>query len=356
MLQLSPAKEKLIQYIQENPQATVVKMVDYFGISKQAMHRHLLELIDLGLISKQGQPPRVYYSTRTPILNYGNKETDERFKGFITIDPSGMEKGWFAFENWCIKRGFDIENYSKIYLETIAKYEKYNNYLGLIDATGKIGDTFKNNCFVDECFYGYFSAIEIFGKTGIYAQMLYSKQSGDKENMKKLFPLVLGKIISLIKNTKDNHKIDAIGFIPPTVPRKVQFMREFEKYLDQELNKKLGLYLPKIEIIKIRNEFIVPQKTLTKPSDRVENAQNTFVVDFIPKCKNILLIDDFVGSGSTFNFVGKKIKQKLEKNQKNILNLKKLKNLVKITCFAIAGTPNGIVNKEIKKFEVINEA
>ncbi|PIR58402.1 MAG: hypothetical protein COU70_01010, partial [Parcubacteria group bacterium CG10_big_fil_rev_8_21_14_0_10_35_15] len=81
-----------------------------------------------------------------------------------------------------------------------------------------------------------------------------------------------------------------VGFIPPTVKREVQLMKELENGLD--------LKISKLGITKVKTPITVPQKTLSKLEDRVENAKMTFVVSEKMLCKNILLIDDAVGSGA----------------------------------------------------------
>lgn len=55
---------------------------------------------------------------------------------------------------------------------------------------------------------------------------------------------------------------------------------------------------------------MVPQKTLTKLEDRIENAKNTIFVDDRQVHDNILLIDDAVGSGATLNETALQIKRK----------------------------------------------
>ncbi|EKE15796.1 MAG: hypothetical protein ACD_11C00105G0021 [uncultured bacterium] len=84
-----------------------------------------------------------------------------------------------------------------------------------------------------------------------------------------------------------------MGFIPPTVKREVQFMKELEK------NLRLGVR--KVSIVKVKTQVSVPQKTLSKLEDRIENAKKTIIVDEVGEFKNILLIDDAVGSGATLN-------------------------------------------------------
>ncbi len=327
----SPTKIKILQYLTLNPQSSVINIVDHFGISKQAIHKHLLELINQKLIKKEGLPPRVFYSLNSEfkiILTDAVSSRKEVVNNFLIITPSGGKlTGYEAFSKWCNDRNYNIDQQMSIYEKTINEYSQYSMN-GLINATKKMEETFVP-CYADECYYGNFSAIEIFGKTGIYAQMLYAKQSGNKKNMLEIFPDIKNKIDWIIQAKG----IGAVCFVAPTVNRKIQLMSELEKYLN--------LTLPKVKITKIQNEFTVPQKTLTKISDRQENAESTFVVERVPAVKNILLIDDFVGSGSSFNYIAKKIKQKHSCN---------------ILAFAIAGTPNGVINHDLKKFEVINEA
>jgi len=92
--------------------------------------------------------------------------------------------------------------------------------------------------------------------------------------------------------------------------------------------------LPIINLQKIKTELIIPQKTLSKIEDRVENASQTIMVNDTRSYKNILLIDDAVGSGATINETAKKLREK--KIAKN-----------KIFGLAITGS--------FKGFEVISE-
>ena len=125
--------------------------------------------------------------------------------------------------------------------------------------------------------------------------------------MRELSDDIKPRIDEMIKK----HKIDGIGFIPPTVKREVQFMRELEKNLKEKLRR--------VSIVKVKSEIMVPQKTLTKLNDRIENARNTIIVDERGSFENILLIDDAVGSGATLNETALQIKQK--KIAKNVIGL-----------------------------------
>ena len=90
--------------------------------------------------------------------------------------------------------------------------------------------------------------------------------------------------------------------MPPTVKREVQLMKELEKHLNLEIDI--------IKVVKIKTPIIIPQKTLNKLEERIENAKKTFVVEGAKNYKNILIIDDAVGSGATLNEIAFQIKEK----------------------------------------------
>jgi len=92
--------------------------------------------------------------------------------------------------------------------------------------------------------------------------------------------------------------------------------------------------LPEIKLVKAyAGEIPVAQKGLKKLEERIENARETiYPQDMNIKFKHVLLIDDAVGSGSTFNEVAKKLKHQ---------------GVNKISGFAIVGS--------LKGFSVIQE-
>jgi phosphoribosylpyrophosphate synthetase len=206
------------------------------------------------------------------------------------------------------------------YVSIYNKYEKLKE-AGVISGQSKMDDTFGELLCIDDVFYADFYAWEIFGKTKLGQLLLYSKQSQDKKMMKE----VVGEIEATVKKIIKTKKIDAVGFIPPTVRRQTQFMKMLQKYLN--------IALPVVEIIKVQTDVITPQKTLNKLQDRIENANNTIFVKENNNYKNVLLIDDAVGSGATLNQVACKIKKK------NIAQ--------KVYGFAVTGS--------VKGFDVISE-
>jgi adenine/guanine phosphoribosyltransferase-like PRPP-binding protein len=65
----------------------------------------------------------------------------------------------------------------------------------------------------------------------------------------------------------------------------------------------------KIEKIpKIHGNLIVHQKSLKSTLERVENARETIFINDNQKYNKVLLIDDFISSGSTLNEIAKKLK------------------------------------------------
>ena len=317
--------QKIIDYIKEKGQASGRELTQYLGITSRAVRKQLNGLLDEKILYKIGKPPKVFYLLAENKKEVTETKIDSKTKKLITenfflITPSGERKeGVEAFIEWCQKRGEPVEKTAKEYAESLKKYAQYKKS-GLIDGGYKLKRTFKN-VYLDKVFYLDFYSIERFGKTKLGQLLLYAKQSQNQTLIDELVEKIKPRINSLIKK----YKIEAVGFIPPTVKREVQLMKELEK--------RLGLSLPTISLIKVKTTVTVPQKTLNKLEDRVENAKNTIILDDSRKYNNILLIDDALGSGATLNETAKKIKQQ---------------NLAKVIIgLAITGSFSG--------FEVISE-
>ena len=386
-------ERKILDFVQENFEVSTRDIVEFVAISPQATHKHLKKLVEQNKLKKMGNPPKVFYKMGNPqifsvfsdfrqsfitelftekqqiqqlktdkiklkqkiltgefilrsknfiedlpaqknIKTIRNEEIiDEILSEFLVISPEGeILNGLEAFDFWCKKRGFSLEYKLKEYLQIQEKYEKFKTQNGeFIVATEKFEQTFGTNKQVDEVYYCDFYSVEIFGKTKLGNLLLHGKQSQNIKIILQVCTEVRDRIVEFI----NQNKIDAVAFIPPTTPRKPQFMDEFAKILN--------LKLPIIKLEKIVNDIAIQQKTLKSSQDRIENAQNTIFVDEKREFKNILLLDDAVGSGSTFNEIAHKIRKK-----------KILKKNGKIFAIAIVGSANGIVDGS-KKFEVINE-
>lgn len=296
--------KRIIEYIGKKGQSTAKDLANYLGISSQALFKQLAKLLGKEKIYKIGKPPKVFYylNKKLPKNKIGYVDIDEKVKkvlesSFLTITPTGERKeGMEGFDFWCQKTKQPFEKTAKEYVKTLKKYENLKKN-GIIDGIKKLESSF-SKIYLNHIFYLDFYSIERFGKTKLGQMLLYAKQSQNKELIKELILDIEPQIRQLIKK----YNINAVGFIPPTVKRETQFMKELER--------NLLLHLPKIKIIKVKTEIAVPQKTLNKLEDRIENAQKTIVVDGDQKFKNILLVDDAVGSGATLNETAAQIKNR----------------------------------------------
>jgi predicted amidophosphoribosyltransferase/DNA-binding HxlR family transcriptional regulator len=304
--------DNILQYIRTNKQARPADLSDSIGVSLQMIHRSLKDLLEQRMIKKTGSAPRVFYSldknqdekSSHSVESEKTKVSKEQYeiidKNFYNLLPDGTEEyGFEAFIHWCNKRKYEIKQKAKEYVDAILPFEKLENEKYAIDVTSKIKTTFKDNVYLDELWYLYPYSIAIFGKTKISQLIFHAKQTQDIALMKRAFTIIENRIHQYI----DYIKPDAVAFIPPTVPRKKQIMKELKKFL--------SLHIPEIQIEKIKTGILVQQKTLKDLDDRVYNAKHTMVVTskVNKPYKKLLLIDDFTGSGSTLNQVAKKCKE-----------------------------------------------
>jgi hypoxanthine-guanine phosphoribosyltransferase len=294
--------QKIIEYIEKRGQAGANELADHLDITTRAVRKQLSTLLSENKIDKIGKAPKVFYVVslkKAAEVSHDISSELQRVieENFLIITPSGeREEGLRGFIYWCTKQQLPLGKTATEYTKTLKKYSQYKKG-GLIDGMHKMKTTFKQ-VFLDEIFYLDFYSIERFGKTKLGQLLLYAKQSQDKRLIKELIQDIAPQIHTLIKK----YKIDAVGFIPPTVKREVQLMREMER--------QLKLSIPSIKLVKVKTAIAVPQKTLTKLQDRVENAKKTIVVDDDRTYKKVLLIDDAMGSGATLNETAEKIKER----------------------------------------------
>lgn len=299
--------QKIVEYIKERGQVTGSELVDYLSITDRAVRKQLKKLLESSVVVKTGKPPKVYYSIR-PEINIDQKAYDH-FKSiekitkqiiidnFLYVTPRGtILEGLDGFLIWCQERKLDQAKTAMTYRKTVNKYRKYAKQ-GLIDGMYKMKSTF-DDVALDKVFYIDFYAIEMFGKTKLGQLLLFAKQSQSIKLINELSDIIKPSILKVIKE----HDIDGVGFIPPTIKRELQLVKQIQK--------RLNLDTRTLVINKVKTQVAVPQKTLSKIDDRVINAKETIVVEGNESYGNILLIDDAVGSGSTLNETAKKIRQK----------------------------------------------
>ncbi|WKZ29726.1 MAG: hypothetical protein QY314_02865 [Candidatus Dojkabacteria bacterium] len=295
----------ILQYIKERKEASAKEITDFLDISSRAVFKQLAKLTQERVLTKIGKPPKVFYKLieETPEIRESTDNaavyfTDEQERiiaeNFLYITPLGEYfEGINAFIKWCHDRSLNplqqADQYKKI-VEGINKSRKN----GLISAKSKIKSEFGKS-YLKEVYYLDFYAIPQFGKTKLGQLLLYAKQSQDKARIRMISEIAKPRIQSILQA----HRVNAVAFIPPTVKREIQFIKELER--------NLNISLPMIKVSKVKTPIIVPQKTLNKLEDRVLNARNTLVVDDQRVFKRVLLIDDAVGSGATLNETAKKL-------------------------------------------------
>lgn len=304
--------DKIIDYLKTHSQINTPELVEYLDITDRAVRKQLKSLLEKGVITKLGKAPRVYYSITD--LSIEVKDYAQAKASIIAVEVSNQKKGLIerefyyisargeihqgleGFIYWCKDRKLDYNKTAQRYIDTFLKYHHFEKD-GLIDGTNKLKSSF-DDVAVDRLFYVDFYSMEIFGKTKLGQMLLFAKQSQNRTLMNDLVEQIRPKVKKLIKE----YQVDGVGFVPPTVKRELQLMKQIEK--------KLALDNRILSINKIQTPVAVPQKTLNKIEDRIINARETITVDDNSMYNNILLIDDAVGSGSTINETAKKIKQK----------------------------------------------
>ncbi len=293
---------KIRDFIKKKKQVTAKEIEDHLMISRQAVHRQLRKLEESHLIERIGTAPKVYYyipdtEVVDSQIQFPARTAEFIQENYLYISPLGaVRPGVEGFLEWCESRKQSPKKTAEDYVKTLKEYQAYKKS-GLIDGLPKAKCTF-DKVYLSRLFYLDFYSIERFGKTELGQLLLYAKQSQNKRFIRDLGLQIKSKIQQLV----ETFEIDAVCFVPPTVKRQVQLMTELER--------QLRLDLPSVSIVKVSNAIAIPQKTLSKLADRVENARRTIVVDEKRTYKKILLIDDAVGSGATLNETAKQLKEK----------------------------------------------
>src|SRR3989344_2135332 len=293
--------ERVLAYLRQNGESRVVDILHHLQISKQALHKQLASLISSGQIQKRGKAPKVFYSlTKVSTQSEQVEAVEPALEKFVNehylnVTPDGRKlHGLEGFKVWCAKHKLPLEKTAREYRQTLGPYLKLRKN-NLLDGTKKIAGTFEK-MWLDKLYYIDFYSTPRFGKTKLGQLVLYAKQSQDRKIIAELIAEVMPKISVLA----ENGGYDAVGFVPPSIKREVQLMKELER--------SSNFNLPILKIEKIATPIRVPQKSLSKLEDRIENARATFVVTDKNHYKKVLLIDDAVGSGATLNELAAKIK------------------------------------------------
>lgn len=309
---MKPKKNALL-VLQENGARRPVELSQILGISAQAVHRQLKKLLDQGLIQKKGTPPTVFYEAITPVRSPTKKSKIEDAaldcidNNFSFLSNSGqLLLGLNGFEAWLTNTKQEkaaqslSKSYLKLHQEIYAK--KANN---LFNLKNKLKTTL-NKLYLNETYCSDFYSLPQFGKTHLGNLITAGKSGQNKDAIKEISELIKPQLESLIKNKN----IEAIAWTPHSISRKVMFLKELKKLLN--------INLTEIEVVKVfAGNIPIAQKSLSKLSDRIENASSTlYLKTQQTEAKNVLIIDDALGSGATMNEIARKIKKRL--NVKNV--------------------------------------
>ena len=300
------AEKLILKLFQQANDRTVVELVNETGVSKQLVHRILKLLVERGVLIKLGRSPKTIYRLvkETQLekpQNFLDPQQNEYLNtNFLLITETGIFlEGFEGFAHWCVKQKLPVEKTFKEFVTTRNKYEKYYTREGVIDGIEKLKNTSGfETVYLHKVFYLDFYAIERFGKTKLGTILHYAKQGQNKFLMQKLVHEIDGRVESFIMS----HSVDAVGFVPPTIKREIQLM--------QYIRNALNINVPEVKIQKISGIIPVPQKSLSKIDERINNADNTFAIFEKQQYHTVLLIDDAVGSGATLNQIAKKLLEK----------------------------------------------
>lgn len=305
---ITDTRLKILEYIRSHRQARAQDIYKTFKISRVATHKQLNKLLEKGLVIRVGRPPLVFYTPPPTAVVIKTREVEQlsEYKrqiidvNFLSITPDGkLLYGMAGFVYWAqqYQKNKSIEIVADEYVNKIQNQKKLFTPEGWIDATAKLLETFKETPITHLLFEDIYS-YRTFGRTKLAKLVMYAKQTGERGLIDQISDLAK----PLIERIIDKYNIEAIAFIPPTVPRPLQFMDELES--------RLKLKLPKIELVKVvPGDIPIPQKTLTSLEERIINAKDSIYLKGRPyEYKNVLLIDDVVGSGASFHETAKKLK------------------------------------------------
>ncbi|MBI3443577.1 hypothetical protein HY008_02815 [Candidatus Woesebacteria bacterium] len=329
----SSTRDRIIAYITYHGQARVYDLVRELRISNVAVHKQLNQLLKAGLLTREGKPPIVFYTfpSKEKVSSIETETLPEDTEGliaenFLSITPDGtLLYGLDGFNYWVEKYGKKTP-YGKIAHEYVALWKEQKKHFdqgGWIDATVKLTRSF-SEAYVDHLLFEDVYSYKVFGRTKLAKLVMYAKQVGARELIDQIAALAKPVIERIIRS----YSINAIAYIPPTVPRPLQFMDEFAS--------QLRLPLPEIDLVKvIPGDIPIPQKTLAGLHERMINARDSIYLKNTTELSyaNVLLLDDVVGSGASFHETAKKLK-----------TAKAGKNIV---AFALVGA--------IKGYDVIRE-
>lgn len=285
--------------------------------SRTIIHKYLKELVKQKKLKKVGKWPLTKYKIMNLELSTNNfVELDNILNSdfspdykitkilediFYKFTPEWKILQWFTgLKEWCNERKLDVEEKTTNYLSIYNHIQSLQDNCWLLNAKDTFWKHFEK-VYLDNMYYAdQYKRIE-FWRWKLAEMTFYAKTSQNKDLINQSIGEIMLKLECFIKN----EKFDAIAIIPWSIDRKNQLLQ----FLKIDLK---SLQIPFINVIKYyANNIAIPQKSLKTREQRIQNARNTIFVDDknIKKYKKVLLIDDFVWSGSTLNETASKLKQ-----------------------------------------------
>jgi biotin operon repressor len=307
-------------FITSDQQLSIAQMARTTGLSERIIHKYIKALVEKGILMKIGSAPRTSYQLssqaaallpirddkgvrddngiREETLNYTTITLLDQY--FLKFDADGTElKGYQGFVTWCQQRKLNIQDKADSYIKIIKHIDQIRNDCGLLDATQAFSKHV-DHMNLDLVYYADQYKWMDFGRGKLAELTFYAKQSQNRKLITQSIELYKNKLEYLIRQ----ENFDAIAFVPASITRQYQLLTMIDYALQDN-------DLPRIKIEKFyRSAVKIPQKSLKMREQRIKNAQQTIYVRD-PQIKNyhkVLLIDDFVGSGSTLNETACKLK------------------------------------------------
>ena len=274
------------------------------GVSAVTVQKHLKELCAGGYIKKIGSRPFVRYRfvRHLPPPTIKSSIIDDHF---LFVDSFGsVYTDTEAFRIWSkhnLKK-LSLEEKVQRYEQCIRemKAQKRNGVYTLNEKWEDFQKKTDEDIFMREMVCAAPYALPDFGRTK-EATLLGIAKDGGKNSVMYMNQLVERFVPPLLTYLR-HLQPEAVVFIPPTAERKVQLMDVIKKRF-REISE-----LPVITVRKRYRDVARQQKHLSDIRDRVQNANETFFPDETDRqYRSVLLIDDMVGSGASFNQVAKKL-------------------------------------------------
>jgi hypothetical protein len=292
----------IISYIESKGPQKPADLISQFSISGQALHAKLRKAVATGALKKIGRPPHTRYGVAPSPRSLPGLEDDLAQvleENFSYLSPTGsILFGVAAFQAWVNSKALSKDYQSLARAYGNLRMEVYAHMRDRpIDTLPRL-QSILTDCQLDSAMISDFYALPQFGKTFLGNLIHAVKTSFNQILFDRIVSQIKGDILACTKQ----HAIDAILYVPHSIPRKRQFL--------PELRRRLDLPFPEIVAEKVFSDGIpVAQKSLSKISERIDNASNTIFLT-VPRqiYRNVLIIDDAIGSGGTVNEIARKLK------------------------------------------------